>query len=146
MVNAQTDLPFYLGVTDVAPLGTLQLPIQLPPPMLAFHHLVQPHTVAEAAAKRKEEKYVEICRTHHFFPIAFETFGPINQVGSEFISALRQRLTWITDDPRGSSFLFQRLSVAVQRFNGICFTNSFGNMHDQFLTIRDTPRALISFQ
>ena len=94
-------------------------------------------SAAEAAAKRKEEKYVDICRTHHFFPIAFETIGPINQVGSKFISALGQRLTRITDDPRESSFLFQRLSVAVQCFNGVCFTNSFGNMHDQFF---DLPR------
>ena len=94
-------------------------------------------SAAEAAAKRKEEKYVEICRTHHFFSIAFETFGPINQVGLEFISALGQRLTRITDDPRESSFLFQRLSVAVQRFNGVCFTNSFGNIYDQSF---DHPR------
>ena len=89
-------------------------------------------SAAEAAAKRKEEKYVELCRTHHFFPIVFETFGSINQVGSEFISAFGQKLTRISDDPCESSFLFQRLSVAVQRFNGVCFTNSFGNMHDQF--------------
>ena len=94
-------------------------------------------SAAEAAAKRKEEKYIDICRTHHFFPIAFETFGPINQVGLEFISALGQRLTRITDDPRESSFLFQRLSVAVQRFNGVCFTNSFGNIYDQSF---DHPR------
>jgi len=31
-----------------------------------------------------------------------------------------------TDDPRKTSFLFQRLSVAVQRFNAVSFTYSFG--------------------
>jgi len=36
---------------------------------------------AEAAAKRKKEKYIEIACNHHFFPIAFETFGPINRNG-----------------------------------------------------------------
>ena len=112
MVNAQTDLPFYLGVTDVAPLGTLQSLIQFAASYVGISSSCAA-SAAEAAAKRKEEKYVEICRTHHFFPIAFETFDPINQVGSEFISALGQRLTRISDDPRESSLLLQRLSVAV---------------------------------
>ena len=130
MVNAQTDLPFYLGVTDVAPLAW---DVTVTDTVAASYVGISSScaaSAAEAVAKRKEEKYVEICRTHHFFPSAFKTFGPMNQVDSEFISALGQRLTRIADDPRESSFLFQRFSVAVQRINGVCFTNSFGNMHD----------------
>jgi len=49
-------------------------------------------SAAEAAAKREEEKYIEIASNHHFFPIEFETFGPINQVGADFISALGHRI------------------------------------------------------
>ena len=85
-------------------------------------------SAAEAAAKRKEEKYTDIACSYHFFPIAFETFGPINQVGTDFISALGHRISCNTDDPRDTFFLFQRLSVAIQRFNAICFANSFGNI------------------
>jgi len=96
-----------------------------------------PAAAAEAAAKRKEEKYVEISRTHLFFPIAFETFGPINQTGIDFLSTLGHRLSLCTDDPRESFFLFQRLSIAIQRFNAVCFTYSFGNAQAQFL---DQPR------
>jgi len=44
-------------------------------------------SAAETVAKDKE-KYIEIVCNHHFFPIAFETFGGINQVGADFISAL----------------------------------------------------------
>jgi len=66
-------------------------------------------SAAEAVAKRKEEKYIEIACNHHFFPIAFETFGPINQVG--------HRISTHTDDPRETFFLFQRLFVTIQRFN-----------------------------
>jgi len=40
------------------------------------------------SAAEAEEKYIEIACYHHFFPFAFETFGPINQVGEDFISAL----------------------------------------------------------
>jgi len=49
-------------------------------------------SAAEAAAKRKEDKYVEISSNYHFFPLAFETFGPIIQVGSDFVCASGQRL------------------------------------------------------
>jgi len=92
---------------------------------------------AEAAAKRKEDKYIEISRSHLFFPVAFETFGPINQTGIDFLSTLGHRLSVITDDARETFFLFQRLSVAIQRFNAVCFTNSFGNVQAQFF---DQPR------
>ena len=34
---------------------------------------------AEAAATRKEEKYADISKSYLFYPLAFETFGPINQ-------------------------------------------------------------------
>jgi len=73
-------------------------------------------TAAEATAKRKEDKSTEIACNYHFFPIAFETIGPIDEVGTEFISALmRYRISSITDDPRETFSLFRRLYVANQR-------------------------------
>ena len=80
---------------------------------------------AEAAAQRKESKYAEITQTHLFYPLAFETMGPINSVGLDFISDLGHRISRVTDDPRETSFLFQRISIAIQRFNAIVFSNSF---------------------
>ena len=85
-------------------------------------------SAAEAATERQEEKYSDIACNYHFFPIAFETFGPLNQVGTDFISALGHRISSNTDDPREICFLFQRLSIAIQRFDAVCFTNSFGNI------------------
>jgi hypothetical protein len=43
---------------------------------------------AEAAAQRKLTKYAEISKTHLFFPLAFETMGPINRAGHEFVCNL----------------------------------------------------------
>ena len=103
-------------------------------------------SAAEAAAKRKEEKYIEICQTHNFFPIAFETFSPINQVDLEFISALGQRLTRITDDPvslLSSSNVSQSLFSASMEFALLTHLAIFTI---NLLTIRDTLRALISFK
>ena len=83
-------------------------------------------SAAEAAATRKEDKYIELSRVHLFFPLAFEIMGPINQVGQDFISELGRRISSSTDDPRETSFLFQRLSIALQRFNAVSCTYSFG--------------------
>jgi len=43
-----------------------------------------------------------------------------------FISELGRRIFSTTDDPRETTFLFQRLSIAVQRFNAVSYTFSFG--------------------
>ena len=52
---------------------------------------------AEAAANRKKAKYIDISRSHLFFPVAFETMGPINQTGSDLLSLLGRRLSTVTD-------------------------------------------------
>jgi len=77
---------------------------------------------------------------HHFFPIAFETFGSSNQVGADFISALGHRISTHTDDPRETYFLSQRLSVTIQRFNAACFANSILRWKCD-VTSRDTPSS-----
>ena len=74
-----------------------------------------------------------------FIPLAFETFGPINQAGCDFLSSLGHRLTLVWDDPRVSSFHFQRISISIQRFKSVCLCNSCGNLPHNFLTNRDAP-------
>ena len=58
-------------------------------------------------------------------PIAVETSGVWNKQSYDFIVNLGQKISSITSDNRETSFLFQRLSIAIQRGNEICFTNSF---------------------
>src|SRR6218665_3556334 len=82
-------------------------------------------TEAEAAAIRKQTKYQELCNTHVFIPLGLETLGPINNTGLDFISDLARDLTRTTGDPRELSFLFQRLSINVQRFNAVAFRGTF---------------------
>jgi hypothetical protein len=54
----------------------------------------------EAAAHRKEAKYIKISQSHLFFPVACETMGHINQTGSDFLFLLGRRLSTVTVDPR----------------------------------------------
>ena len=82
---------------------------------------------AEGAAKHKTDKYAELRRGIAFCPIAIETMGPINGEGDDFISKLGHRLSAATGDPRAGSFLYQRLSIIIQRCNAICFSGTFEN-------------------
>jgi len=54
-----------------------------------------------------------------------ETLGPINAKGLSFFNELGRRLSARSGEPRERQFLFQRFSIAVQRFNSICFHGSF---------------------
>ena len=85
-------------------------------------------SAAEAAASRKLHKYAEIMNQYTFVPIAFETLGPINTAGADFIDGIGRRTHAITGDQREKAFLWQRLSIAIQRYNAICFRGTFGDM------------------
>ena len=82
----------------------------------------------EAAARLaaiKRDKYEEITHTHLFCPIAVETMGPVENEGRDLLSAIGHLITKITGDPRETSFLFQRLSVIIQRGNAAAFRGTF---------------------
>ena len=77
-------------------------------------------SAAETAANRKCAKYTAVSQTHLFYPIAIETLGPICYDGRSFLREVGTRITSQTNDTRETAFLFQRISVAVQRFNAVC--------------------------
>jgi len=43
----------------------------------------------------------------------------------EFLAQIGRRLTEVTTDHRETTFLFQRLSVTIQRFNAACLADPF---------------------
>ena len=54
-----------------------------------------------------------------------ESFGPICAEALTFLCELGRRISVVTGDMRETTFLFQRLSIAIQRFNCILFKSSF---------------------
>lgn len=84
-------------------------------------------SAAESAAARKETKYVELTQRYDFIPIAIESFGPISSKAMSFLSELGRRTSVTTGDPRETSYLFQRLSVSLQRFNAVCLLDTFSD-------------------
>ena len=81
---------------------------------------------AEIAATRKKKKYEELQTRYIFTPIAIETMGPLDQEGLAFIKELGRRLSKTTEDQQETFFLFQKLSVTVQRFNAVACLGTMG--------------------
>ena len=74
--------------------------------------------VAEQAAQRKVEKY-----------IAVENLGAMNSSAVDFINTLGRRISSVSaGEDKESAFLFQRISITIQRFNSILLFESF--LHD----------------
>ena len=91
------------------------------PDTLAMSHVsstsLVPGSVAERMARHKEQKYSSLLASHIFTPVAVETLCCWNSEGAALVKELGRRLTAVTSDPREASFLFQRISVAIQRGN-----------------------------
>jgi hypothetical protein len=96
---------------------------------LAASYIAQSATnaasAAEAAALRKTAKYSTLSHSYHFYPVAIETLGPLSVNSQLFICELGRQTALRTSDPRETAFLFQRISVAIQRFNAVCLANTF---------------------
>ena len=80
---------------------------------------------AEAAADWKSLKYALLSQTYIFVPISMETFGPLNMAGFQFLNKRGKRISQESDDFRESAFLYQRLSMTIQRFNAVAIQGTF---------------------
>jgi len=58
-------------------------------------------------------------------PVAIETVGTWHHQAVELVQEIGRRTVNITGDARESTFLFQQLSVALQRGNAVSFQNTF---------------------
>jgi hypothetical protein len=84
-------------------------------------------SAAELACTRKEHKYSELSNNYLFIPLAFESLGSVASKTLIFLRDLGRRLTGASEDSRETAFLFQRLSIAIQRFNAVCFRGCFNS-------------------
>src|ERR1043165_1901913 len=79
---------------------------------------------AERAAVSKRVKYSTITTTHAFVAVALETGGAWSREGLQFVSEFGRRISDATHDPMETSYLFQRISVTLQRGNAICLSRT----------------------
>ena len=85
---------------------------------------------AENAAGRKTNKYSDLSSCYIFQPIAIETLGAINTSAIDILSQLGSRICQVSGELRSTQFLFQRLSVVLQRYNSILLYQSFVAVDD----------------
>ena len=60
----------------------------------------------------------------HTYLFAVETAGTWHHMAIELTQEIGKRITAITEDTRETTFLFQRLSIALQRGNAVSFHNT----------------------
>lgn len=90
-------------------------------------------SAAERAALNKTAKYTALATTHEFVPIAIETLGPMNASGLTLLSSIGKLISLVSGDPRETSFLFQRISICLQRYNSLSLRSSFGDLSTENL-------------
>jgi len=87
-------------------------------------------SAAELAATKKTDKYSGLPAAYLFQPIALETLGPVNSSAAVFIAEMGRRISLVSGDPKEEQFLWQRLSVCLQRYNAILLHQSFVERDD----------------
>ena len=66
---------------------------------------------------RKQNKKEHLSITHNFIPFALETGGSWNSEAIELTNDIRKTIAAIISEQLETQFLFQRISIAVQRGN-----------------------------
>ena len=89
----------------------------------------KPGAVAAQAEERKCSKYSHLSLNHIFTPVSIETSGSLGPKTRHFLKELGCRLRQATGEIN-SSYLLQRLSIAVQRGNMASVMGSIGHSAD----------------
>ena len=88
-------------------------------------------SIAEQVSARKEEKYAALTLSHTFYPNCCINNGSNKFKSIIFLQELGHHLLVTTGNPLESAFLFQRLSVALLRYNAVCIIrDTFGVVQD----------------
>ena len=77
----------------------------------------KPGEAARMSENRKRSKYRELESRFVFIPFAVETFGPWGSEAKSFIHHIGKIIRGITNEKTSTSFLIQRISLAIQRGN-----------------------------
>ena len=75
--------------------------------------------VAALAERKKKIKYAAIAQTHLFYPIAIKTSGVFGPDAYDILCDLACQIKATSNKPNLTAYLFQQISVVVQRGNAI---------------------------
>jgi len=98
MSQPQTPMQSYTSLTHCPPQG---------------RHLIKRHNTRLPS--------IPSWQTHMFYPISIETASKWDDMAIELVQEIGRRTTLITHYTRETVFLFQRLSIALQRGNAVTY-------------------------
>ena len=78
---------------------------------------LEPGKAAEARETHKLKKYEELKSNYIVTPVAIETFGPWAPMGLKLMKEVGKKICDLTGEKRSTSYLFQSISIAIQRGN-----------------------------
>ena len=78
-----------------------------------------------------------------FVPVAIETGGTWHHQAVELVEEIGRRTANITGDARESNFLFQQLSVALQRGNEVSLKNTFTASYSSLQSVASFFNVLV---
>jgi hypothetical protein len=94
-------------------------------------------SAAEMACKRKHSKYSSIISSNYVFKgLAFETLGPWCKEAIDFINVIGNRLIAESGESKSKKFLFERISLAIQRGNAASIRGTFPDIIGNFCIIK----------
>jgi len=82
-----------------------------------------PVTIGAAAEKKTISKHSSLTQSYLVVPVATEQ----RELSTRRIRLLERRITQSTDGHRESAFLFQQLSVIIQRYNAVDVLGTFAH-------------------
>merc|ERR1712173_440537 len=83
--------------------------------------------VASEKEDNKIRKYQSLANQFDMIPVCVETLGPWGPNGKQLIQEIGKKIREETHEPRSTSFLFQAISVAVQRGNAASILGTVEN-------------------
>ena len=75
-------------------------------------------------------KYADLPASFLFQPMAVETLGPINDSATDFLDRFGQMISARTNEVRERMYLYQRISITIQRFNAVLLHDTFSCSND----------------
>ena len=81
-------------------------------------------SAADLAEFLKDRKYADFHDRYLFVPLGFETVGGWGSQTLKFIRDVGRKIIASTKEPRAMAYLFQRLSIGIQRGNAASILGS----------------------
>jgi len=81
---------------------------------------IRPGAAAELAEERKHKKYGFLKDQYILKTVATETTGVLGKEALQLLNSIGKKISDVSGERRATNYLFQRISLALQRSNSIC--------------------------